>query len=112
MTSIYYLGYLVFNIALHVLFIYSENVRKGEISSFYKELKLRVHNRLPNAAHHFGGHLFLLLLSHIKIDNQSMYFLTPMLPVKEKDNLKNHQENRNRTETKTGLPYSLPQSPL
>ena len=50
------------------------------------------------------------MLSRIKVDNQDMYFLTPMLPVKEKDNLKNHQENR--METKIRLPNSLPQSPL
>lgn len=80
------------------------------MSSLYKELKLRVYNRLPNVAHHLG-HLFVAAF-RIKVDNQDMYFLTPMLPVKEKDNLKNHQENRNRTENKIRLPNSLPQSPL
>lgn len=43
MTTIYDLDYFIFNIVLHVLFIYSENVRKAIIlSSFYKKLKLRV----------------------------------------------------------------------
>lgn len=61
MTTIYDLDYFIFNIVLRVLFIYSESVRKAIIlSSFYKKLKLRVYNCLPNVAHQFGGtHFFV-----------------------------------------------------